>query len=49
MIVIQPYVIQWSGMGPVIGGAWIGATIDSTGAVAAAGELVGAPLKMLQR
>lgn len=45
MIVIQPYVIQWSGMGPVIGGAWIGATIDSTGAVAAAGELVGGSAK----
>nr|MCU0710590.1 YeiH family protein [Pirellula sp.] len=45
MIVIQPYVILWSGMGPVIGGAWIGATIDSTGAVAAAGELVGGSAK----
>lgn len=45
MIVVQPYIIRISGMDPVIGGAWIGATIDSTGAVAAAGELVGGPAK----
>jgi uncharacterized integral membrane protein (TIGR00698 family) len=41
MIVVQPYIVIWSGMGEVIGGAWIGGTIDSTGAVAAAGEVVG--------
>ncbi len=42
-------------MGEVIGGAWIGGTIDSTGAVAAAGEMVGpvardvaATIKMIQ-
>jgi uncharacterized membrane protein YadS len=28
-------------MGPVIGGAWLGGTIDSTGAVAAAGGMLG--------
>lgn len=55
MIVVQPYVVAWSGMGEIIGGAWIGGTIDSTGAVAAAGELVGdkakdvaATVKMIQ-
>ena len=55
MIVIQPYIVLWSGMGEVIGGAWIGGTIDSTGAVAAAGTLVGgvakdvaATVKMIQ-
>jgi uncharacterized integral membrane protein (TIGR00698 family) len=41
MIVVQPYIVTWSGMGEVIGGAWIGGTIDSTGAVAAAGKMVG--------
>ncbi|XZE43225.1 YeiH family protein [Pirellulaceae bacterium SH467] len=55
MIVVQPYIVAWSGMGEIIGGAWIGGTIDSTGAVAAAGELVGdkakdvaATVKMIQ-
>lgn len=55
MIVVQPYIVLWSGMGEVIGGAWIGGTIDSTGAVAAAGTLVGgvakdvaATVKMIQ-
>jgi uncharacterized membrane protein YadS len=54
-MVIQPMVVRASGMGPVIGGAWIGGTIDSTGAVAAASELVGgaakdvaATIKMIQ-
>ena len=41
MMVIQPMVISMVGMNPVIAGAWLGGTIDSTGAVAAAGELVG--------
>ncbi|MCE3018179.1 MAG: YeiH family protein [Pirellula sp.] len=45
MIVVQPYIVLWSGMGEVIGGAWIGGTIDSTGAVAAAGTLVGGTAK----
>lgn len=45
MIVVQPLVVKWTGMGEVIGGAWIGGTIDSTGAVAAAGELVGKSAK----
>jgi uncharacterized integral membrane protein (TIGR00698 family) len=54
-MVLQPMVVRASGMGPVIGGAWIGGTIDSTGAVAAASELVGgaakdvaATIKMIQ-
>jgi len=55
MMVVQPFIVRVSGMGEVIGGAWIGGTIDSTGAVAAAGELVGntakdvaATVKMIQ-
>lgn len=41
MMVIQPAVIVAVGMNPVVAGAWLGGTIDSTGAVAAAGEIVG--------
>ena len=55
MMVVQPFIVRASGMGEVIGGAWMGGTIDSTGAVAAAGELVGgvakdvaATVKMIQ-
>ena len=55
MMVVMPPVIQWLGMGPVLGGAWIGGTIDSTGAVAAAGGMLGdtalavaATVKMIQ-
>lgn len=43
MMVVMPGVIKALGMGPVLGGAWIGGTIDSTGAVAAAGGMLGAP------
>ena len=45
MMVVQPFIVRASGMGEVIGGAWMGGTIDSTGAVAAAGELVGSTAK----
>jgi uncharacterized integral membrane protein (TIGR00698 family) len=55
MMVVQPMVIRAIGLDPVIGGAWIGGTIDSTGAVAAAGaalgkeaELVATTVKMIQ-
>jgi uncharacterized membrane protein YadS len=40
MMVIQPMVIRTLGINEVVGGAWIGNTIDSTGAVLAAGEMV---------
>jgi uncharacterized integral membrane protein (TIGR00698 family) len=40
MMVVQPWVIRASGMNEVVGGAWIGGTIDSSGAVVAAGEMV---------
>jgi uncharacterized membrane protein YadS len=55
MMVVMPGVIQAMGIGPVLGGAWIGGTIDSTGAVAAAGGMLGptalavaATVKMIQ-
>jgi uncharacterized membrane protein YadS len=55
MMVVMPAAIQAMGMSQVLGGAWIGGTIDSTGAVAAAGAMLGdtglavaATVKMIQ-
>ncbi|QDT63149.1 YeiH family protein [Calycomorphotria hydatis] len=55
MMVILPMVIQALDLGPIVGGAWLGGTIDSTGAVAAAGGILGdealqvaATVKMIQ-
>ena len=41
MMVVMPIGIKAMGMSEVLGGAWIGGTIDSTGAVAAAGAVLG--------
>ena len=41
MMVVMPPFIQWAGIDPIVGGAWLGGTIDATGAVAAAGEMLG--------
>ncbi len=41
MMVVMPKFIQWLGLSPVVGGAWLGGTIDATGAVAAAGAFLG--------
>ena len=41
MMIVMPGVIKATGMNEVVGGAWIGGTIDSTGAVGAAGKMVG--------
>jgi len=55
MMVVMPWAIEQVGMDPVLAGAWIGGTIDSTGAVAAAGAMLGdtslavaATVKMIQ-
>ncbi|MCA9131516.1 MAG: putative sulfate exporter family transporter [Planctomycetales bacterium] len=55
MMVILPAVIKAVGMSEILGGAWLGGTIDSTGAVAAAGAVLGdralevaATVKMIQ-
>jgi uncharacterized integral membrane protein (TIGR00698 family) len=55
MMIFMPIVIAWVDMDPVLGGAWMGGTIDSTGAVVAAGaflgpraEAVAAVVKMIQ-
>lgn len=45
MMIVQPAFIKAVGMDPAVGGAWLGGTIDSTGAVVAAGELLPAPAK----
>ncbi len=41
MLIFQPLIAKWTGMSPVIAGAWIGGTIDTTGAVVAAGQIAG--------
>lgn len=41
MMVGMPLFIQAIGMDPMIGGAWIGGTVDSTGAVVLAGQALG--------
>tara|TARA_R110002111_G_scaffold247140_2_gene310061 strand:- start:67356 stop:68825 length:1470 start_codon:yes stop_codon:yes gene_type:complete len=41
MMIVMPLVIQMLGIGPILGGAWMGGTIDSTGAVAASGAILG--------
>jgi uncharacterized membrane protein YadS len=55
MMVTMPPVIELLGLGEIVGGAWLGGTIDSTGAVAAAGAALGddaltvaATVKMIQ-
>jgi len=55
MMIALPALIHALGLPEVLGGAWIGGTIDSTGAVAAAGALLGqkamyvaATIKMIQ-
>ncbi len=55
MMVVMPLGIRWAGMDPVVGAAWIGGTVDATGAVVAAGAILGeqaeqiaAVVKMIQ-
>ena len=55
MMVIMPFIVRTAGMDPVVGAAWIGGTVDATGAVVAAGALLGeqaeqiaAVVKMIQ-
>ncbi|QDU36596.1 hypothetical protein Mal4_08830 [Maioricimonas rarisocia] len=55
MMVVLPAIIKAAGMDEILGGAWLGGTIDSTGAVAAAGAVLGdralevaATVKMIQ-
>lgn len=55
MMVGLPILIRWMGLSEAVAGAWIGGTVDSTGAVVVAGSMVGpyamevaAIVKMLQ-
>lgn len=55
MMIVMPLGIRAVGMNPVVGAAWIGGTVDATGAVVAAGALLGeqaeqiaAVVKMIQ-
>ncbi len=55
MMVLMPAFIKAVGMDEIVAGAWLGGTIDSTGAVAAAGAVLGeraletaATVKMIQ-
>lgn len=55
MMIVMPFAIKAMGLDPMVGGAWIGGTIDSTGAVVLAGEALGpvgaqtaAMVKMIQ-
>jgi uncharacterized integral membrane protein (TIGR00698 family) len=55
MMVVMPLFIKFIGMPEVLGGAWIGGTVDSSGAVVAAGAALGdkamyvaATIKMIQ-
>ncbi len=55
MMIFMPMAIKASGMDPIVGAAWMGGTIDATGAVVAAGSMLGyeaeqvaAVVKMIQ-
>ncbi len=41
MMLVMPWVISAFDIPPIVGGAWLGGTIDTSGAVVAAGEIVG--------
>jgi uncharacterized membrane protein YadS len=40
MMVIMPHVIRTFGIPDVVGGAWLGGTLDTSGSVVAAGEMI---------
>lgn len=41
MMIGMPYIARWLGLSQEVTGAWLGGTIDTTGAVVASGTLVG--------
>lgn len=47
MMVVMPLGIRAVGMDPVVGAAWIGGTVDATGAVVAAGALLGSQAEQI--
>ena len=40
MMIVMPWIVKSTGMDPLVGGAWLGGTLDTTASVAAAGALV---------
>lgn len=55
MMIFMPFLVQLMGLSPAVGGAWIGGTVDATGAVVAASTILGeeamevaAVIKMVQ-
>jgi uncharacterized membrane protein YadS len=40
MMILQPWIVRAIGMPDVVGGAWLGGTLDTTGSVVAAGALI---------
>ena len=41
MMYLMPYLVKWIGLNEVVGGAWLGGTIDTTAAVVASGKFLG--------
>ena len=41
MMILMPYLAEWMGLSQEVTGAWLGGSIDTTGAVVASGSLVG--------
>ncbi|MFN8207555.1 MAG: putative sulfate exporter family transporter [Bacteroidales bacterium] len=41
MMLFMPFLAKWMGLSPEVTGAWLGGTIDTTGAVVASGTIVG--------
>lgn len=41
MLIILPLLAKWMGLNPAQAGAWLGGTIDTTGAVVASGSILG--------
>lgn len=41
MMLVMPYAAEWMNLSPAVTGAWLGGTIDTSGAVVAAGSLAG--------
>ena len=41
MMILIPWMVRWLGLGEVVGGAWLGGTLDTSGTVLAASEMLG--------
>jgi uncharacterized integral membrane protein (TIGR00698 family) len=43
MMIVMPWIVKTAGIPDVVGGAWLGGTLDTSGSVVAAGELISQP------